>query len=164
MVMRPDGSATPPRPSASVLVVGAGQPWRVLMMRRPRGAEFAPNAYVFPGGTVHTAEDGGFDDEIRAAAVRELFEEMGVLLARRSDGRFAADRECLGLAAALDAGRGWADALAQARLAPAFDRLVPLTRWITPEGFPRRYDTRFFVARNPAAQTVRPRPGEVAEW
>ena len=50
------------------------------MIRRPGGAEFAPSAYVFPGGSVHAADEG-FPDAGRAAALRELFEEAGILLA-----------------------------------------------------------------------------------
>src|SRR5947199_112413 len=81
-----------PRPAATVVLArpsplgGAGtvgpsrgpRPWQALLMRRPGGAEFAPGAYVFPGGSVHR-EDQAFPDEVRAAAVRELFEEVGVL-------------------------------------------------------------------------------------
>ena len=50
------------------------------MVQRPGGADFAPSAWVFPGGTV-TEEDRTFDDELRAAAMRELFEETGIQLA-----------------------------------------------------------------------------------
>ena len=73
-----EGPPVTPRPSATVLLVreapNAGD-WELLLMRRPGGADFAPGAYVFPGGTVH-AGDSKFPDEIRAAAVRELFEEV----------------------------------------------------------------------------------------
>jgi 8-oxo-dGTP pyrophosphatase MutT (NUDIX family) len=57
-------------------------PWELLLMHRPWGSDFAPGAYVFPGGTVH-ADDAIWEDEIRAAAIREVFEEIGILLARR---------------------------------------------------------------------------------
>src|SRR2546427_12486439 len=89
-----DGPPVEPRPASSVLLVDhRARPWTVLMMRRPGGADFAPGAYVFPGGSRH-AEDDGFEDPNRASAVRELFEEVGILLARRHDGSFARDREC----------------------------------------------------------------------
>lgn len=159
-----EGPPVTPRPAASVLLLdGAARPWRVLMMRRPGGADFAPGAYVFPGGSVHP-EDAAFGDEARAAAVRELFEEMGILLARRAGGRFARDADCWRLRTLLAGGTGWAEALAELRLAPAIDRLAFLARWITPEVISRRFDTRFYVARRPAGQTVHPQPGEVAEW
>src|SRR5437870_421805 len=88
------GAPVTPRPASTVLLVDpAVTPWRLLMMRRPGGAAFAPGAYVFPGGSVHE-EDARLGDVDRAAAVRELFEEVGVLLARRRDGRFARDPDC----------------------------------------------------------------------
>src|SRR5436305_4699277 len=77
-----EGPPVVPRPSATVLVVRGRDPWELLLMHRPGGADFAPGAYVFPGGTVHD-DDRVHEDEIRAAGVRELFEEMGILLARR---------------------------------------------------------------------------------
>src|SRR5205823_751570 len=80
-----DGPPVTPVAAGSVLLLDvAASPWRVLMMRRPGGARFAPDVYVFPGGTVHASEDGDVHaaDPVRAAAVRELFEEVGILLAR----------------------------------------------------------------------------------
>jgi 8-oxo-dGTP pyrophosphatase MutT (NUDIX family) len=118
---------------------------------------------VFPGGSVH-AEDSRLGDVDRAAAIRELFEEMGVLLARRAEGRFARDRECGRLRDRLAAGVAFADALDELELTPALDRLVFLARWITPEVISRRFDTRFYLARRPPGQTVHPQPGEVADW
>ena len=159
-----EGEPVVPRPAASVLLLDTQEsPWRLLMMRRPRAAEFAPSAYVFPGGSVHE-EDRGWEDPARAAAVRELFEELGILLARRRDGRFARDRDCERLRHLLQLGRGWAPALRQAGLTPALDRLVFLARWITPEQIARRFDTRFFLARRPPGQAVHPQPGEVEDW
>lgn len=138
-------------------------PWRVLMMQRPGGAEFAPGAYVFPGGSVQ-AEDSGFGDPFRAAGARELFEELGILLARLPGGRFARDPDCGRLRSELERGARWTEALAALGLTPALDRLVFLARWITPRPIRRRFDTRFFVCRLPAGQTEHPQPGEVAGW
>lgn len=159
-----EGPPVTPRPASTVLLVDhTANPWQVLMMRRPGGAEFAPGAYVFPGGSVHDG-DAGIGDESRAAAVRELFEEMGILLARRADRRFARDSDCRRLRSLLEGGAGWTAALAALGLAPALDRLVFLARWITPERVARRFDTRFYLARRPAGQAVSPQPGEVAGW
>ncbi len=128
-----EGAPVTPRPAATVLLVDpAASPWTLLMMRRPGGADFAPGAYVFPGGSVHT-EDAELFDECRVAAVRELFEEVGILMARRRDGRFARDRECGRLRDLLRAGAGWGPALRELELAPALDRLTFLARWVTPE-------------------------------
>lgn len=159
-----EGTPVTPRSAATVLLLdGSTRPWRVLMMRRPGGADFAPGAFVFPGGSVHP-EDAALGDEARAAATRELFEEMGILLARRGDGRFARDPDCRKLRALLNGGRSWMEALAVSGLTLALDRLTFLARWITPEVISRRFDTRFYLARRPAGQTIHPQPGEVAEW
>jgi 8-oxo-dGTP pyrophosphatase MutT (NUDIX family) len=109
-------------------------------------------------------EDAQLDDTDRAAAMRELFEEVGVLLARRPDRRFARDRECGRLRERLAAGVAWTAALRELELTPALDRLVFLARWITPEVVARRFDTRFYLARRPPGQTVHPQPGEVVDW
>jgi recombination protein RecT len=157
-----DGPPVTPRPSASVLVLRGRERWEVLMMRRPGGAEFAPGAYVFPGGSVHP-EDARFADHLRAAGARELFEELGVLLARTGD-RCARDADCRRLRRLLEDGVGWAAALEQLGLRLALDRLAFLARWITPEPVRRRFDTRFYVARLPAGQREHPQPDEVTEW
>jgi 8-oxo-dGTP pyrophosphatase MutT (NUDIX family) len=162
-VVREGGPVTPRRAATVLLIDASTAPWQVLMMRRPSGADFAPGAYVFPGGSVHP-EDAELGDVDRAAAVREVFEEVGILLARRAGRRFARDRECVLLRERLAAGAGWVAALRELELAPAFDRLVFLARWITPEVVSRRFDTRFYLARRPPGQTVVPQPGEVAEW
>jgi 8-oxo-dGTP pyrophosphatase MutT (NUDIX family) len=158
------GTPVTPRAAATILVIeGTGPGWRVLMMRRPGSAEFAPGAYVFPGGSLH-AEDEAFGDASRAAGVRELFEEVGLLLARHADGRSARDGECRSLRALLADGTGWSEALSGLGLAPALDRLTFLARWITPEAVARRFDTRFYLSRRPAGQTVHPQPDEVSDW
>jgi recombination protein RecT len=157
-----DGPPVKPRPSATVVLMRRTRPWELLLMRRPGGADFAPGAYVFPGGTVHE-HDVGSPDPIRAAAVRELFEEVGILLARR-ERRFAAERDSQAVRALCAQGASFPDALLRSGLAPALDRLVLFARWITPARLSRRYDARFFFARLPAGQTVTPQEGEVTGW
>jgi len=157
-----EGPPVAPRASATVLVVRGRDPWQVLLMHRPGGADFAPGAYVFPGGSVHD-DDRSFADPLRAAAVRELFEEVGVLLARR-EGRFARDADCRRLRTQHQSGMSFEAALRANRLRPAFDRLALFARWITPAQLRRRFDTRFYLARMPAGQTVHPQPGEVTDW
>ena len=145
-----------------MLLVRGSAPWELLLMRRPGGADFAPGAYVFPGGSVHR-DDTAWPDEIRAAAVRELFEEVGVLLARKG-GRFARDRDSREVRALLASGTTFVDALRLSNLVPAFDRLVLFARWVTPALLSRRFDTRFFFARLPVGQTITPQEGEVTDW
>ncbi len=160
-----DGPPVTPRPSATVLLVREGSPWELLLVHRPGGADFAPGAYVFPGGSIHD-DDRSFDDEIRAAAVRELFEEAGILLARQAGqgGRFARDPACEKLRRLTAAGTPFDRALHDLGLVPAFDRLAMFARWVTPAQLRRRFDARFYLARMPSDQTVRPQPGEVTDW
>jgi recombination protein RecT len=157
-----EGAPVTPRPSATVLLIRGRRPWELLLMRRPGGADFAPGAYVFPGGTVH-ADDMGWGDEIRMAAVREMFEEVGILLARRG-GRFAREADCEQVRTIVAGGKTFGEALRELRLEPALDRLVMFARWVTPALLRRRYDARFFLAQLPAGQVVRPQEGEVTDW
>ncbi len=131
-------------------------------MHRPGGADFAPGAYVFPGGTVHDG-DRSWGDEIRVAAIRELFEEAGILLARRG-ARFARESDCARVRTLLEGGAPFDQAMRRLELEPAFDRLVMFARWVTPAQMRRRFDARFFLARLPAGQSVRPQEGEVTDW
>jgi 8-oxo-dGTP pyrophosphatase MutT (NUDIX family) len=156
------GPPVVPRPSATVLLVRGDRPWELLLMQRPGGADFAPGAYVFPGGTVH-GDDMGWGDEIRMAAVRETFEEVGALLARRGD-RFAGQAECNAVRSIVEGGETFAEALRELRMEPALDSLVLFARWVTPAVLRRRYDARFFLARMPEDQVVRPHEGEVTDW
>jgi 8-oxo-dGTP pyrophosphatase MutT (NUDIX family) len=142
--------------AATVLPVRDGDAGlEVLMLRRNLESGFVPGAYLFPGGAVDAADEDGGHDPFRVAAIRECFEEAGLLLARdasgahpdTSDARFAAHR------AAIAAGRESIQRVcASEGLTLAADELHPLSRWVTPEGAPRRYDTRFFVALAPPEQ------------
>jgi 8-oxo-dGTP pyrophosphatase MutT (NUDIX family) len=166
-----------PRDAATVMLlrpaVGGVE---VLMLRRVAAMKFAPGAYVFPGGSVdpadyaaevgwHGPEPAEFGARLGAsaemaralvcAAVRETFEEAGVLLAGAPGGPLAdpsgpsweADRT------ALTAGQlTLAELLSGRGLVLRADLLVPWARWITPEGEPRRFDARFFAAALPAGQ------------
>jgi 8-oxo-dGTP pyrophosphatase MutT (NUDIX family) len=88
------------------------------------------------------------------AAVRELFEEMGILLAAR-DGRLLEgplEGAVLSLRARLHAGERFGTLLAEHRLVPATDALFYFARWITPRVNPKRFDTRFVVGRLPPGQ------------
>ena len=157
-----EGPPVVPRPSATVLLVRGSRPWELLLVHRPGGADFAPGAYVFPGGTVH-GDDMGWGDEIRMAAVRETFEEVGVLLASRGE-RLAGEAECDRVRSIVAGGKTFGEALRELRLEPSLDQLALFTRWVTPALLRRRYDARFYLARMPAGQVVRPQEGEVTDW
>lgn len=145
-----------------MLLNRAGKPWELLLVHRPGGADFAPGAYVFPGGTVHEG-DTTWKDEIRAAAVRELFEEAGILLARKGR-RLAREEDCDAVRLAIRGGATFDQALRELGLSPAFDALVLFARWVTPSLMRRRFDARFYLARLPAGQEIHPQEGEVTDW
>jgi len=157
-----EGEPVTPRQAATVLLYRQEPDLELLFVQRPGGADFAAGAWVFPGGSVH-ADDETHPDPHRAAAVRELFEEAGVLFARK-DGRFATDEEAGRVRDRVAQGRGYAQALSALGLAPAYDDLVYFARWITPEVVRKRFDTRFYLAPLPEGQTVHPQPGEVVDW
>jgi 8-oxo-dGTP pyrophosphatase MutT (NUDIX family) len=173
----PDESATP-LPSSTVILLreerGGDGPFSVLMLERHRSITF-PGVHAFPGGVVDPqdadapgaalpsaqawapADEG--DTPASAlpywvAAARELFEEMGILLARGPSGSVAGPlgSELLALRARLHAGERFARLLAERGLVPATDALHNFARWITPRVNPKRFDTRFVVGRVPAGQ------------
>ena len=165
-----------PREAASVLLARDGpEGCEVFMLARPRQASFASGALVFPGGSVdggdrdpHLRERadgaGDLDDRslaLRIAAIREAFEECGVLLARRRGERALVDGERVAairrrFAADLASHALDVRALVDSEdLVLACDRLVPFAHWITPETQPKRFDTHFFLAAAPPGQTAR---------
>ena len=156
----------PLRPAATVLLLRDatgpdGQPGiEVLMTRRSMTASFAPGAYVFPGGGIdpadaaahalarHRPQQGGTALTQAIAAIRESFEELGVLLARHADGRMAD----AGTVAALDRNAPLLDQCRAQGLQLAADEVFVLAHWITDRDLPRRFDVPFLVARMPAGQ------------
>ncbi len=170
----PGRPPTPPKDAATVMLLRerAGGGFEIFMVRRHTKSGFMGGAYVFPGGKLDADDSsdavldrvegrtpleaaqalGEGDDPRRAAglfvaAVRETFEEAGVLLA---DTEAGAD-----LAAArrrLEEGAPFGDVLAALSARLRLDRVVPWARWVTPAVEPRRYDTRFFLAVAPAEQ------------
>ena len=149
---------------------------QVFMLRRNLSSEWVAGAYVFPGGAVD-ADDRTDESYARCpgrtdaaasallgvasgglgfwvAAIRESFEEAGVLLARP---RGAADLDLSDLEterAAVNRGdRRFLDVLKAQDLVLDVDRLHVFSHWITPAGMPRRYDTWFFVAEAPEGHT-----------
>lgn len=138
-----------PAPAATVILVRERAPGgevEVFMLRRHRKASFMSDAFVFPGGRIEP-EDGGAG----VAAIRELFEEAGVLLAlgpALPAGRRAAWR------AKLNAGEAMlSDLLREEGLEPDIGRLHYWARWITPAVEPKRFDATFYLAELPPGQT-----------
>jgi 8-oxo-dGTP pyrophosphatase MutT (NUDIX family) len=166
----------PPRESSTVMLLRDGAAGlEVFMVRRHLNSDFVGGAYVFPGGSLDEADCtltryGGLAPEEAArrldlpadralghwgAAIRETFEEAGVLLARQGgqvpaladEARWEAHRREL-LAGTLS----WCDLLDREDLVLACDLVAYFSHWITPEGTPKRFTTRFFVAMVPAGQ------------
>lgn len=173
----------PVRDAATVLVLrDSPEGLEVLMLQRARAAAFAGGAHVFPGGAVDPLDGAselaercrGVTDELAsarlglpagglafyAAAVRECFEESGILLAERSDGSPAVSddagrRRLADHRHALNQGSATFDEVCRAEaLELTTDRMEYFSHWITPVGAPRRFDTRFFVAEAPAGQAA----------
>ncbi|MFF7812893.1 NUDIX hydrolase [Streptomyces sp. NPDC007945] len=175
-----------PRRAATVLLLrdAAGGP-EVHMLRRRASMAFAGGAYAYPGGGVDPrdeqpvrwagppleewAERLGLDDPAQAqavvcAAVRETFEEAGVLLAGETEDTVVGDTTGedweRDRAALVARELSFADFLDRRGLALRSDLLGAWARWITPEFEQRRYDTWFFVAVLPAGQRTRDVSGE----
>ncbi|MDB5954420.1 MBL fold metallo-hydrolase [Ramlibacter sp.] len=160
-LLHPQREPAVPRPAATVLLLrdsDAGV--EVLMTRRSATASFAPGAYVFPGGGIDAADAQAHDLAARRptqadarltqaiAAIRESFEELGVLLARHADGRPVDAQEV----AALDRHAPFVAQCRQHRLLLSADEVFVLAHWITDRDLPRRFDVPFLVARMPAGQ------------
>ena len=169
------GSA--PRPAATVAILrdAAAGP-EVLLTHRPPTMAFGPGLHVFPGGAVDAGDSeprllervvpslggdpaGTHGPAFVVAAIREAWEESGILLAS-------------GIGVAGFPSPAWANGAGFAELVLARDVLlrgdwlVPLSRWVTPPVVPRRYDARFFVAWLPEGSALSFHGGEVVahEW
>ena len=177
--------AAPRHAATVVLLRDAADGPEVYLLRRAGTMAFAAGMHVFPGGSVDprdgetdTAWAGppaqswagwlGCDEPLAralvCAAVRETFEESGVLLAGPDAGSVVADttgddleRDRLAL---LDRSASMAEVLAARALVLRSDLLRPWAHWITPEFEPKRFDTRFFVAAVPTGQLPRDVSGE----
>ena len=136
----------------------------VCMLRRPGRSSFAAGAFVFPGGALDTA-DGSGDAAYAVAGVREVLEEVGILIGRAADG--AGDDDLADRIEAarseLLAGGDLLTAMTAHDLVIAPDRLVYIGRLVTPQREGRRYDTRFFALAAAHDQEVRVHVAEAVE-
>ncbi|MBU0999680.1 hypothetical protein KKG24_05295 [Patescibacteria group bacterium] len=178
------------RPAATVVLVRERfETFQVYLLKRSVRSGFMGGTYVFPGGTLDGPDSepafwathvdlsaaevarrlgGGIESEAcyayGVAAIRETLEEAGVFLARRNTGQ-PADCEriaTLRMAEALPP-RWFMDLVQTENWVLQFSRLFRWTRWMTPEGMKRRYDTRFFLALMPEDQTCAPDQRETVD-
>ena len=169
-------SEAPMFAAATILLVRDAPTLEVLMVQRHHQIDFVPGALVFPGGKTvpedahheWAAHCDGFDGDavqlgLRICAIREAFEESGVLLARPSAARGAgkplasfAQTEAIALKReAIEKGAvSFLKSVEAADLVLALDALTPFAHWITPKGMPKRFDTWFYVAAAPPDQVA----------
>jgi 8-oxo-dGTP pyrophosphatase MutT (NUDIX family) len=162
------------RPASTILLLRDGTDgMEVFMVVRHHQIDFASGALVFPGGSVDAddheiAKDrslcgagGDLDAKalaFRIAAVRETFEECGILLARMKgsdelvSATHAGEIESRHRTALNKSERKFSEVLRAEGVMPALDALVPFAHWITPIGMPKRFDTQFYLAVAPADQ------------
>lgn len=196
-----DPAAVPIRPAATVMVLedlpspSGGDRLHVLMLRRTARAVFAGDMWVYPGGRVDPEDEAiaaghvvgltaseadrrlGVDGGGLAfwvAALRECFEEAGILLARRIADGAPLDGSAPEVAArlaerrrALNAGTvTFAEVVREEAVELDAGRIHDVAHWITPLGSPRRFDTRFFLAAAPPGQLAAHDDTEVVhhEW
>ena len=161
-----------PRDASTILLLrdSKAREIEVFMMVRHHEIEFNSGALVFPGGSVDKNDreiighpelysgGGGLDEatlSFRIAAIRETFEESGILLARPKgsktlvDAKRASEIEAAHRSDLNDRKITFLKVLTDNGMVLALDELVPYAHWTTPEGMPKRYDTWFFRAAAP---------------
>ncbi|MEM5500216.1 hypothetical protein WNY59_01295 [Ahrensia kielensis] len=154
---------TPIDAATIVLLRDGADGVEVYMTVRAATMDFQPNALVFPGGKVSTGDIALLPNDplgrFKTAAIRETFEEVGVLLAKR-DGQQLTAQDVAALYV-------WRKHLVEhsanidefgieTGLTFDFDALHLISRWVTPRVMPKRFDTYFFLARMPEYQVPAP--------
>lgn len=155
------------RPASTLILLRDTPAYEVLMVQRHHQIDFASGALVFPGGKAHPsdadtrwsdhvldADDGLEQRSLRIAAIREVFEEAGLLLARDRSGRPLEIEPCpLEVRQAVDRGElPFLDVVRDYGAVLDLAALDIFARWITPPVTPKRFDTWFYVARAPEGQ------------
>ncbi|UPT61142.1 MAG: NUDIX domain-containing protein [Hyphomonadaceae bacterium JAD_PAG50586_4] len=158
-----------PKPSATILLLRDAPEFQVLMVKRHHQIDFASGALVFPGGKIHQSDDDAawadhvvgwehFDPiqrALRIGAIRESFEEAGILAADNRDGTpFAAVCE-VDVRASVDRGETpFLNVVRDLGVRLRLDSLWVFARWITPTMMPKRFDTWFYVMHAPPEQVA----------
>lgn len=156
---KPPKAPAVPRPSSSVLLISPTN--QILLLHRVRTSSSFASAHVFPGGALSAEHDGNIpqpDDPLRhqdgpayrLAAVRETFEECGILLAKNKDtGKLfteISDEEREEGRKAVHGGKiAFKTLLEKWGAEPDVDSLIPFTRWVTPPNVPKRFSTQMYI-------------------
>jgi endoribonuclease LACTB2 len=162
-----------PRDAAAMILLRDRDDPKVFLVKRAKTLAFMANYYAFPGGQRDPADaetpvlnsDGIADVAMRVAAIREVFEETGVLIARGAESLPAEKLIALRHEQASNHAP-FKDLLAREGLALDANLLIEAPRWVTPAHSPRRYNTRFYAAWLPEGQETEVIPGELekGEW
>jgi 8-oxo-dGTP pyrophosphatase MutT (NUDIX family) len=163
-------TAVPPdiKPAATILLLRDEPQFEVLMVKRHHQIDFASGALVFPGGKSHAGDHDpawaehvlgweAYDADqrgLRIAAIREVFEEAGILLAQRRDGAPMSGEACpMEVRLAVDVGTTrFIDVVQDLEARLDLSALTVFARWITPPLTPKRFDTWFYAVNAPAEQ------------
>jgi 8-oxo-dGTP pyrophosphatase MutT (NUDIX family) len=156
------------KPAATILLLRDEPSFEVLMVKRHHQIDFASGALVFPGGKTHAGDhDPAWADHVlgweaydaeqrglRIAAIREVYEEAGILLAKRHDGQKMSGEACpMEVRRAVDKGETrFIDVVSSLDAYLDLDALTVFARWITPVMVPKRFDTWFYAVTAPAEQ------------
>ena len=151
------------RPAATILLVRDDPEFQVLMVKRHHQIDFASGALVFPGGKTDPTDHDlawerlvvGWDAidaaqrPLRIAAIREAYEEAGILIARHPSGEIFHGNEAAGAArdAVAKGQRSFLALVGELDLRLDLAALTVFARWITPAMMPKRFDTWFYVVR-----------------
>lgn len=152
-------SSAPLIDSASILIIRDGEMGlEVLMVKRHEDIAFAGGAYVFPGGKADP-EDYQLSSRIKSfppgyselthTAFREVFEESGLIIGKSNNALTYRD-------SLLSNDIGFNDFIDKASVSFDENSIVPFARWVTPRQYPKRFDTRFFLAKAPDDQAATP--------
>ncbi|MDQ0022548.1 glyoxylase-like metal-dependent hydrolase (beta-lactamase superfamily II)/8-oxo-dGTP pyrophosphatase MutT (NUDIX family) [Variovorax paradoxus] len=163
--LHPAREPVPVRAAATVLLLRDSEAGvEVLMTRRSDTASFAPGAYVFPGGHIDEADEAakriaarrptqsGIQLTQAITAIREGFEELGVLLARHADGSPVRMEDIASMDRSTTSPISFVAQCEERQLVLAADQVFSLAHWITDRDLPKRFDVPFLVARMPEGQ------------
>lgn len=155
------------RPAATILLLRDSPEFQVLMVKRHQQIDFASGALVFPGGKLHQGDADPawaehcsgweqFDDvqrRLRIAAIREVFEEAGILLAHHGNGDLFEEACDPDVRSAVDRSQiEFIEVVRDLDVKLRLDALTVFARWITPPIMPKRFDTYFYAIHAPANQ------------